>query len=178
MQITPNMLPPHDGRAAVEAPDEEPVILITRVLDAPRTLVWRCYTEPKHMVHFWGPHGSTTPVCDIDLRPGGIWRTVMRFGTGNEYGYTSVYLEIAPPERIVYRDVPDDWAGIGELPPWQIHSTLAFSDEGDTTGLSVTVRFRGLAERDDAVKRGFAGMVIQGNERLADYLKTLDPAQA
>lgn len=180
MKITPNMLPPHDGKATVEAPEEDPVILITRVLEAPRALVWRCYTEPQHMVHFWGPHGSTTPVCEVDLRPGGIWRTVMRFGSGNEYGYTSVYLEIAPPDRIVYRDAPDDWQG-GDpetLPPWQIHSTLALAEEGQKTRLSVTVRFRGIAERDDAVKRGFAGMVIQGNERLEDYLKTLAPAGA
>lgn len=177
MQITANMLPPHDGRATVEAPDAEPVILITRVLDAPRELVWRCYTEPRHMVHFWGPHGSTTPVCEVDLRPSGIWRTVMRFGTGNEYGYVSVYLEIAEPERLVYRDAPDGYVG-GELPPWQIHSTLQFADEGAKTRLSVTVRFRDVSERDDAVKRGFAGMVIQGNERLAEYLATLDQSQA
>lgn len=178
MQITPNMLPPHDGAATVEAPDAEPVILISRLLDAPRTLVWRCYTEPRHMIHFWGPHGSTTPVCEVDLRPGGIWRTVMRFGSGNEYGYVSVYLEITEPERIVYRDAPDGYTGTGVLPPWQIHSTLDFAEDGTKTRLSVTVRFRGIAERDDAVTRGFAGMVIQGNERLADYLKTLDQTQA
>jgi uncharacterized protein YndB with AHSA1/START domain len=172
------MLPPHDGQATVEAPDAEPVILITRTLDAPRELVWRCYTEPKHMVHFWGPHGSTTPVCEVDLRPGGIWRTVMRFGTGNEYGYTSIYLEVVPPERIVYRDAPDGWdASEGEPPPWQIHSTLAFEDDAGRTRMTVTVRFRGISERDDAVKRGFAGMVIQGNERLAEYLKTPGPSQ-
>lgn len=177
MQITPNMLPPHDGRTTVEAPDAEPVILISRVLEAPRALVWRCYTEPNHMVHFWGPHGSTTPVCEVDLRPGGIWRTVMRFGSGNEYGYTSVYLEIVPPEKIVYRDTPDGWDGKSELPPWQIHSTLGFADDGGKTRLDVTVRFRGIAERDDAVRRGFAGMVIQGNERLAEYLLRLaEPA--
>src|SRR5688500_14953232 len=74
--------------STVLTPAGEPVLIITRVFDAPRVLVYKCYTDPVHMVHFWGPHGSTTPVCQVDLRPGGLWRTVMRFADGSEYGYS------------------------------------------------------------------------------------------
>ena len=58
------------------------------------------------LVHFWGPHGATNPVCEMDVRPGGLWRQVMRFPDGSEYGHDSLYLEVVEPERLVYRDVP------------------------------------------------------------------------
>lgn len=158
--------------SSVMTPTDDPVLIITRTFDAPRALVYKCYTDPVHMVHFWGPHGSSTPVCDIDLRPGGLWRTVMRFANGGEYGYSSVYLEIAPPERIVYRDAPDDWeGGLEGLPPVQIHSTISLGDENGKTNVTVTVRFNSVEARDENVKRGFAGMVTQSNDRLAEYLK-------
>jgi uncharacterized protein YndB with AHSA1/START domain len=161
--------------STVLTPAGEPVLIITRVFDAPRALVYKCYTEPVHMVHFWGPHGSTTPVCQVDLRAGGLWRTVMRFADGSEYGYSSVYLEIVPPERIVYRDAPNDWkGGLEGLPPVEIHSTIAFGDESGKTKVTVTIRFNSLAERDENVKRGFAGMVVTSSDRLEQYLETLN----
>ena len=66
----------------VMTPDDEPVIVIFRTVAAPRQLVFRCYTDPVHLVHFWGPHGSRMPVCELDLRPGGIWRQVLQFAEG------------------------------------------------------------------------------------------------
>lgn len=163
----------------VLVPEGQNYFQIVREFAAPRALVFRCYTDPVHMVHFWGPHGSTTPVCRIDLRPGGVWRVVMRFASGSEYGYSSVYLEIVPPERIVYRDAPDDWTfGLDSLPPAQLVSTIALAEQGNRTIVTVTVRYASVQARDEHVKRGFTGMVTQGNDRLADYLKTLDLAQA
>ena len=87
-------------------PADDSVIIIERVFDAPRALVFKMFTDPFHLAQFWGPHGSTNPVCEIDLRPGGLWRQVMRFPNGSEYAHDSVYIEIVEPERIVYRDVP------------------------------------------------------------------------
>ena len=81
--------------ASVETPADEAVIVIRRSFAAPRALVWRCYTDPTHLVQFWGPKGATNPVSDLDLRVGGHWRQVMRFASGNEYGYTSAYLTYA-----------------------------------------------------------------------------------
>ena len=77
---------------------------LTRIYDAPRELVFRCMTEPEHLAHFWGPVGVTTPVenITIDLRPGGAFETIMvNDADGDEYPMKAVYVEIAPPERIV-----------------------------------------------------------------------------
>ena len=169
--MSTTMVPPGN---VVSTPANEPVIVITRTFDAPRALVYKCYTQPEHMVHFWGPHGSTTPVCEVDLRPGGLWRTVMRFADGSEYGYSSVYLEIAPPERIVFRDVLDGWkGGLEGLPPPMLHQTITLTEEAGRTTVTVTVRCPTVEFRDEQVKRGFAEMVKVGNDRLAEYLKTL-----
>ena len=147
---------------------------IVRVFNAPRDLVFECYTQPKHMVHFWGPHGGTVPECRIDLRVGGVWRVVMRFADGKEFGYSSVYTKIDPPALIAYRDAPDDWqSGLDGLPPAQLISTIALEDLGTRTRVTVTVRCPSVEARDENVRRGFTGMVTQGNERLDAYLATL-----
>jgi uncharacterized protein YndB with AHSA1/START domain len=158
----------------IAVPESEASFTITQTFKAPRELVWECYTRPEHMVHFWGPHGSTTPVCEVDLRPGGIWRTVMRFESGQEYGYTSVYLAIEKPERLVYRDAPYDWTGgIDGLPPCEIHSTILLIEATGKTVMELTVRAPDIAHRDGMIERGFGEMVRAGNERLDSYLATL-----
>ena len=75
--------------------------LFTRIIDAPRDLVWKAWTDPKHLAKWWGPHVMTNPVCEVDLRPGGTFRIVMRDPKGIDYPITGVYVEIVVPERIV-----------------------------------------------------------------------------
>ena len=162
----------------VTTPANEPVILIERMFDAPRSLVFKFYNDPVHLAHFWGPRDAKTTTT-IDLKVGGVWVTRWVYDNGGNYGYTSVYLEITPVERIVYRDAPDGWAGgLDGLPPVTLHSTIALTDEGPRTRLNVTVLCNSIAERDENVKRGFALMVGVGNDRLEEYLSTLAPAQA
>jgi uncharacterized protein YndB with AHSA1/START domain len=147
---------------------------IVREFNAPRDLVFACYTQPEHMVHFWGPHGGTVPECRIDLRVGGVWRVVMRFANGSEYGYSSVYTAIDAPRYLAWRDAPDDWKfGFDGLPPAELVTTLALEDIGLRTRMRTTVTFLSTAARDEAIQRGFTGMVTQGNERLDAYLATL-----
>jgi uncharacterized protein YndB with AHSA1/START domain len=166
------------NESQVLVPEGQNYFQIVRTFDAPRALVYRCYTDPVHMAHFWGPHDATT-TSRVDLKPGGVWRTDWRYPDGNIYGYTSVYLELVPPERIVYRDAPADWqGGLEGLPPTELHSTIELNETDGRTTVTVTVRCTSVAARDDNVKRGFAGMVNVGHDRLEAYLKTLDPAQA
>ena len=66
--------------------------------------MFRLFTDPYHLVRFWGPEGSTYPVCEMDVRPGGEWRLTMRFADGSEYPTNSVYLEIAPPSYALTGD--------------------------------------------------------------------------
>jgi uncharacterized protein YndB with AHSA1/START domain len=155
-------------------PPDEPVIVIERIFDAPRTLMFKLFTDPFHLARFWGPHGSTNPVCEMDVRPGGKWLQVMRFANGSQYRYTSVYLEVVEPERIVYRDAPNDsTAALGELPPPQLVTTILFEDLDGRTKLIAHVRAQSTADRDETVRRGFADVVAQGYERIDAYLLTL-----
>ena len=98
-------------------------LLITRVVNAPRELVFECMTDPAHLTHFWGPVGVHTPVENIrvDLRIGGVFETVMvNDATGEEYPSRGVYTEIDPPETLAWTE-PDSG----------MVSTSTFVDLGD-----------------------------------------------
>lgn len=148
---------------------------IVRSFDAPRSLVWRCYTEPQHLARFWGPRAATTRTS-IDLRVGGLWRVDWTYAGGGGYGYTSIYLELIEPVRIHYRDAPDNWpGGLDGLPPAQLVTTITLAESGAVTTVTAHVRAASVAARDAAVANGFTGMVSTGNDRLAEYLATLAP---
>src|SRR5436190_23542518 len=83
-------------------------IVISRILAAPRRLVFQAWTRPEHVVQWWGLRSLTVAVCEIDFRVGGAWRWVLRALNGEEYGFRGVYREIVPPERLVYTDIFDD----------------------------------------------------------------------
>jgi uncharacterized protein YndB with AHSA1/START domain len=147
---------------------------IERQFNAPRKLIWKCYTDPQHLARFWGPRDATTK-STVDLRVGGVWRTQWTYANGGEYGYNSVYLELAEPERIHYRDAPNDWAGgLDGLPPAELTSTISLGETDGQTTVHVHVRAASVAARDETVKRGFTGMVSIGHDRLAEYLATLN----
>jgi len=162
----------------VIAPPGENWFSIVRTFEAPRRLVYKCYTEPQHMARFWGPRGSNAK-CRIDLRVGGVWRVDWRFPDGSGFGYSSVYLEIVPDERLHYRDAPADWIfGLDGLPPADLVSTISLDERDGRTTVTVRVECASIAARDDNIKRGFTGMVSTGHDRLAEYLLTLDLARA
>lgn len=157
----------------IETPADDPVIRIQRSFAAPRALIWRCYTEPAHMAHFWGPRNAKSR-SRLELRRGGVWVTEWTYDTGGTFSYSSVYTEIAPPIRIAYRDAPDGWpGGLDGLPPATLVTTIELAEADNQTTVLVTVRCPTLAERDGIVQRGFALMVSTGNDRLAEYLPTL-----
>ena len=155
-------------------PEGETHFIIGRTFDAPRDLVFRMYSSLDHMKHFWGPHGSTTPVCEVDFRAGGVWHYVMRFADGNEFGVTTVYLDITPPERIMFRDAPEASRreAVALQPPTMI-TTIQFDDVGGRTRVTTTVRMNSVAERDMAVANGFAQVVLQAAERFDAYAATV-----
>jgi uncharacterized protein YndB with AHSA1/START domain len=89
----------------VLVPLSERELFITRIIDAPRDRVFKIWAT--RLPDWWGPHGMTTPVCEMDLRPGGIFRTVMRAPDGKEYPTRGVFLEVVVNERIVFTDAYD-----------------------------------------------------------------------
>ncbi len=122
-------------------PSDEPIVTMTRVFDAPRNLVYKAWTDPGHLAQWWGPHGFTNPVCEVDLRPGGTWRIDMRGPDGTIYPNTGRYLEVVERERLVYTDIVDDDATAwGDSPPPSSVSTVTFEDAGSQTKVTVVTR--------------------------------------
>lgn len=83
--------------------DRDPCAIIgVREFDAPRELVFRAWTDPKHLAQWWGPNGFSTTTSAFDLRPGGVWRFVMHGPDGRDYENRVTFDEVVPPERLVY----------------------------------------------------------------------------
>ena len=85
--------------------DSQLDLLLERVVDVPRELVWTAWTQPEHVRRWFTPRPWTTPECEIDLRPGGIFRTLMRSPEGEEFDNTGCYLEVVEHERLVFTSV-------------------------------------------------------------------------
>lgn len=131
-------------------------LVITRVFDAPRELVWKAWTEPDRLMQWWGPKGFTAPVCQIDLRVRGKYLNCMRSPEGKDYWSTGVYREIIPLERIVCTDsfadehgnvVPATHYGMSPDFPLEMLVTVTFEEhEGNTT---MTLRHAGFPPGQD-----------------------------
>ena len=106
-------------------------MILTRVFDAPRELVWKLWTEPEHICKWWGPKGFTLPGCEMDFRTGGAYRFVMRAPDGRDNPFHGVYRDIVRNERIVFTAILDN------LPGPELLTTVTFVDEGGKTKLTV-----------------------------------------
>ena len=136
---------------------------MTRAFHAPRDLVFDALTKPE-LVQRWllGPPGWIMPVCEIDLKVGGAWRYVWRNEeNGCEFGMHGEYREIVRPERIVHTE----FFGEGES-----LVTSSITAKGDTTTLTMTMRFASRAERDAALETGMADGVGVSYDRLEAVL--------
>ncbi len=154
------------GATLFSTPSDREVV-ITRVFDAPRRLVWEAYTKPEHLPHWMlGPEGWTMPVCEIDLRPGGAWHFVWRRSDGTEMGMRGVYREIAPPERLVNTE---SWGS--EWP--ETLNTLTLSEQDGQTTLTSRILYPSKEARDAALQTGMKEGASQSFDRLAEYLRTI-----
>jgi len=138
-------------------------IAMTRVFDAPRTLVYDAHTKPE-LVRQWllGPPGWTMPVCDMDVRVGGTYRWVWRRDTDQStMGMGGVYREVVAPERIVATEKFDDaWY------PGEGLNTLVLVEHGGRTTLTQTMRYESREARDAVLKTGMQEGVTAGYARL------------
>ena len=148
----------------------EPVIVVTRVYDAPRDLVWLAMTEAGHVRQWWGGPGFSNPVCEMDVRPGGLWNHVMRFPDGRELAMAFIFIEVEKPARLVWQHT--DY-GIRQGGPPAAHTTVTFDELGGKTRWTMVARFRSMAERDAAAGFGFSRPIEASSDRLVDHLKTM-----
>jgi uncharacterized protein YndB with AHSA1/START domain len=120
-----------DELARALADDAAPAMVMTRVFDAPRRLVFEAFVKREHLVRWWGPRGFSLPVCDVDPRPGGALRMCMRGPDGQDYWMRGSYREIAPPERLVFASfIHDDESQ-------EIVTTLTFAEQDGKTTLTL-----------------------------------------
>lgn len=140
-------------------------IVMTRVFDAPRELVFKAYTDPNLIPQWWGLRTNTTTVDKMDVKPGGAWRFVQRDADGNEDGFRGEYQEIVPPERLVNTF---EWEG---MPGHIIVDSAIFEALPDgKTKLTITSRFASVEDRDGMLQSGMESGANETWDRLAELL--------
>lgn len=148
---------------AADTTDRE--LLVTRVIDAPRALVFKAWTEPEQVARWWGPQGFTTTFCDMDIRPGGTFRFCMRSPAGTDHWKRGVYGEIVAPERIVFTFAWDDAAG---NPGHELLTTVTFAEQGRKTKLTLHQAVFETVEGCNDHQGGWTSCL----ERFGEYMTT------
>jgi uncharacterized protein YndB with AHSA1/START domain len=154
------------GTTTLTTPSDREVVM-TRVVDAPRSLVFEAFTNPEHPPQWvLGPEGWTMPVCEIDLRPRGEWHFVWRQPDGTEMDMRGVYREITPPGRLVNTE---SWGG-----DWpETLNTVVFSEDAGKTTITTTILYPSKDARDAALETGMKEGADQSYGRLDEYLRTI-----
>ena len=162
-------------RSKLDLEQDPRSIIGTRVLDAPRELVFSVWTDPKHLAQWWGPDGFTTTTHAFDFRPGGVWRFVMHGPDGRDYQNRIIFDEIVPPERIVYRH-----DGGEDVEPVQFAQTVTFEDFGNgQTRLIWHGTFPSAEERARVIREyGADKGLVQTMARLVDYVASMSSDSA
>jgi len=151
---------------AEPASDRE--LVLTRLIDAPRSAVWRCWTEPELVKQWFAPAPWTTPKADLDVRPGGQCTVTMADENGNEYPNPGVYLEVIENEKLVFTDAySGDWEPHEGSPFMTV--VLTFEDEGGKTRYTARARHWTSEAKHQHEKMGFH----EGWGRCADQLEKL-----
>ena len=154
------------GTLKVSLPTEREVVM-TRVFDAPRRLVFDALTKPELLRRWFGPRGWSLVVCEADLKVGGAWRWVLRGPDGRDMGMRGVYQEITPPEWLVSTESFDDYPG-------ESLNTLILSEEDGKTTFTITVRYASQEIRDAVIKSGMEHGAAECYDKLAELLASAD----
>jgi uncharacterized protein YndB with AHSA1/START domain len=152
----------------VTTPSEREIVM-TRVLDAPRDLVFEAHTSCEHMSNWWGPREYEFARCEIDFRPGGTWRIVHRGPDGEEdQGFHGEFREIVRPERIVWTF---EWEG---MPGHVSVETLTFAEHDGKTTITTRSVFDSVEDRDGMLQSGMESGAAETYDRLDEYLEVLE----
>jgi uncharacterized protein YndB with AHSA1/START domain len=154
------------GSVRVTTPTDREIVM-TRVFNAPRRLVFEAWTNPKYLSRWMlGPEGWTMPVCEVDLRPGGAWHFVWRRADGTEMEMRGLYREVTPPKRLV---TTESWGG-----NWpETLNTLLLSEEDGKTTAAQLILYPSKEARDAALKTGMKDGVSTSFDRLDEVLRTM-----
>jgi uncharacterized protein YndB with AHSA1/START domain len=156
-----------ERKMAVAESATEREIVLSRVFDAPREMVWNAWTDPKQVALWWGPKGFSTTIEVMDVRPGGVWKHVMHGPDGTDYPNESVFLDVLRFERIVYTLTGGRRGG----PVVHMEKLVTFEDVAGGTLVTMRLVFPSAEARDQNVRD--YGSIEGGEqtlERLAGYL--------
>ena len=152
-------------RFTVTTPTDREIVL-TRIFDAPRAVVFEAWTKAEHVANWWDPSGVRLSVCEIDLRPNGVFRWVNN-AHGMDHTFTGTYTEITAPERLVFT--------VRIIPPRPDPvATLIFSEEGGKTKLTMTIECKSAGDRDTLLRMRIDAGTARTLENLAEYLNRTD----
>ncbi len=161
----------------VSSVENDKVLVLERIFDAPRELVFKMFKEPEHLRRWWGPRGWELPVCTVDFRPGGVWHYCMKCvdeTQGEFYGMESwgkqVYKDIVEPEKIVYTDYFTDAEGnVNDALP-ATEGTLAFTDLGGKTKLVSRSEYVSAESLKTVMNMGMLQGITETWDRLEERL--------
>jgi len=150
-------------------------LVLTRIFDTPRALVWKAWTDPKQIAQWWGPHGFTNPLCVWDARPGGCILVHMRGPAGSQFDFVMPmkgrFHEVVAPERLVFTSTAlEDAAGNAQL---ETHNTITFTEHNGKTTLTLHAK---VVKAMPAAAGAIAGMEqgwSQSLEKLSAFLQEL-----
>jgi uncharacterized protein YndB with AHSA1/START domain len=153
--------------ASPDVSDRE--VVVSRIIEAPRRLVFEAYTSAEHVAQWWGPDGFTVTTRSFDFRPGGLWDFTMHGPDGTDYPNRIEWREIVPPERLAFSH------GTGTDDFEAFDATVTLVERGGATEVTMRSVFRTKAQRDEVVEQYHA---IEGAEQhianLARYVATLN----
>jgi uncharacterized protein YndB with AHSA1/START domain len=150
------------GTLQVTTPTDREIVL-TRVFDAPRSMVFDAFSKPELLKRWFGPRGWSLVVCEVDFRVGGGFRFVLRGPDGSDMGMRGVYREIVPPERSVHMESFDDYPGESQV-------TAVFVEVGGKTTLTATVLYPSKEVRDLVIQSGMEHGAAESYDKLAELL--------
>jgi len=151
------------GPVTITTPNDRQIV-VTRLFDAPRAVVFEAWTKAEHVTRWWDPSGVPLAICEIDLRPNGAFRWVNRAPDGGEgHSFSGIYREIAPPEKLVFTSPSDPGQG----------GTLVFTEEGKKTKLTLTIECATRKDRDALLQMRVDAGTAQTLENLAAYLPAM-----
>jgi uncharacterized protein YndB with AHSA1/START domain len=138
-------------------------LFITRVLKAPRELVWEAWTDPKHIIHWWGPDGFTNTIHAMEVKPGGVFHLTMHGPDGTDFPNKIVYREVVKPSLLVWTHgsgIKDD--------PREFETTVTFEEKQGKTEITMRMVFKTKEARDLVVEKYGA---LEGNRQTIDKLE-------
>lgn len=149
---------------------QENELVLTRLLKAPRQLVWKAWTQPEHLIKWWGPYGFTNTFHEIEVKEGGVWRFIMHGSDGTDYPNRIIFTEVSPFDRLRYnhdsdKDVADD--------PHAFKAVVTFEDREGNTQITLRMITSSVAQAEAMRKFGAVEGGNQTLDRLAQYLETM-----